>query len=362
MPLLSAIDAVSPALQQMRSMLSQPFRFKTWLKIGFIAWLAGGASGGFNLNVPSFPGGGGGDSGGIGDAGKNMSQFLRSWVHEHVPLVVLTGAVVVALILGLIYLSCRFRFILFDSILHKDAQIGRGWARYGGPAQRYFGLLISFMLISGLAIAVIVGLPLWRAYKRGIFASDDPLAILGVMAPVILGMFAFVIVAAIIASLANDFGVPLLALDDMTIGGAWHALRQMIAAEPWAYAGYLGMKLVLSIAAGIITALAGIFIFLILLIPGAVAAIVGVAIAKAAGPIVGIILAVVGGLLALATALIISMLLSAPIAIFFTSYSLHFYGGRYPTLGAVLWPQPPAPVAPPSFTPPPPAPPFNTPA
>jgi hypothetical protein len=172
-------------------------------------------------------------------------------------------------------------------------------------------------------------------------------------------VFAFVIVAAILASLANDFGVPLLALGDMTIGGAWHALRKMIAAEPWAYAGYLGMKLVLSIAAGIIMAIAGLFIFLILLIPGAIAAIAGVAIAKAAGPMVGIILAVVGGLLALAIVLVIGMLLSAPIAVFFTSYSLHFYGGRYPTLGAVLWPQPPAPVAPPPLVPPPP---FTAPA
>jgi len=340
-------------------MLFRPFRFNTWLKIGFIAWLAGGASGSFNLNVPSFPGGGGGDSGGIGDAGKDMSQFLRTWVHEHVPLIVLIAAVVIALILGLIYLSCRFRFILFDSVLHRDAQIGRGWARYGGPAQRYFGLLISFMLISGLAIALIVGLPLWRAYKSGVLASDNPLAILGVMVPVILGVFVFVIVAVIIANLANDFGVPLLALDDMTIGGAWHALRKMIAAEPWAYAGYLGMKLVLSIAAGVIMAFVGLFIFLILLIPGLIAVFVGVALAKAAGLMVGIALAVVGGLVALAIALVIGMLLSAPIAVFFTSYSLHFYGGRYPTLGAVLWPQPPSPVAPPPLVPPPP---FTAPA
>ncbi|HEY6304869.1 MAG TPA: hypothetical protein VI488_00245 [Candidatus Angelobacter sp.] len=350
MPRLSAIDAISPALQHMSAMLVRPFRFKTWLKIGFIAWLAGGAFGNFNVNVPSFPGGKGGGSGGIGEAGKDMVPFLRSWVHEHWPLIFLGAALIVALALVLVYLSSRFRFILFDSILHKDAQIGRGWARYGRPAQEYFGFLISFLLISGLAIALIVGLPLWSAYQRGVFHSDDPFAIIGVMAPVILGVFVFAIVAAIIASLANDFGVPLLALDDMTIGGAWRALRHMIAAEPWAYAGYLGMKLVLSIAAGIVIAIAGIFIFLILLIPGVIAAIVGVALAKAAGPIVGIILAVIGGLLVLAVTLFISMLLAAPIGVFFTSYALYFYGGRYPALGALLWPQPVLPPLPPGFS------------
>lgn len=347
-------------------MLFRRFHFKTWLKLGFIGWLAGGASGSFNLNVPSFPRGGSGESGGLpgglADAGKNAAEIVRSFLQHYWPLIVLMGVLILALGLLMIYLSCRFRFILFDAILEKDAQIRRGWARYGRPAQRYFAFTICFLLLSTAALILIVGLPLWHAYKRGVFHSENLSAILGVLASLILGVLAFVIVSAIIGSLAGDFGVPILALDDSTLGGAWSVLRRMIAAEPWAFAGYLGMKLLLTIGAGIITAVAGIFIFVILLIPGIILVVIGAIIFKLAGPVAGIILAVIGVLLALALALLISMLLTAPVSVFFTSYALSFLGGRYPKLGALLWPPPPAPIAPPATSPPPPAPPFVAPA
>jgi hypothetical protein len=358
MPLLSATEAIEPALERMKSMLFRPYRFKTWLKIGFIGWLAGGASGSFNFSVPSPRGGQG------GDVGRDVIQIVRAWLHEHMLLIALIVALGIALSLVLLYLSCRFRFILFDSVLQKDAQIRRGWARYGQQAQRYLGFLISLLFISMAAAALIVGVPLWRAYIRGVFNGGDVFAFLRVLVPVILAVFVFVIISAIITSLANDFGVPLLALDDSTIGGAWSALKKIIAAEPWAFAGYLGMKLVLSIAASVMVAFAAVLLVLVLLIPGAILAIIGVAIAKAAGAVVGIVLAVIGGLLAIAIALIIGMMATAPVAVFFTSYSLYFFGGRYPKLGALLWP--PAPVAPSSPAPPPMPPPgaspFNAPA
>ncbi len=338
-------------MERMKFMLLRPFRFATWLKIGFMGWLASaGTSGGFNINLPSFPGRRG------GTGGASAEETVRAWMHEHMLLIVLIVTLIVALLttLGLIllYLSCRFRFILFDSVLQTDAQIGRGWSRYRRPAGRYFGFLICLLLVSGIVIALIVALPLWRAYKRGVFRSEDPFAIFGILAPVILGVFVFAVISAIITSLANDFGVPLLALDDLTVVDAWGVLREMISAEPWAFAGYLGMKLVLSIAAGAMVAFAAIAVFLVLLIPGVILAILGVAIAKAAGAVVGIVLAGIGVVAAIAIVLILSMMATAPIAVFFTSYSFYFFGGRYPKLGALLWPQPPAPVAPPAPPPP----------
>jgi hypothetical protein len=80
---------------------------------------------------------------------------------------------------------------------------------------------------------------------------------------------------------------------------------------------------------------------------------------KDAGPggmVVGIILAVFGVFVAAALLLLIIMLATAPVAVFLTSYSFYFFGGRYPRLGALLWPQPAAPVAPPPGVPPPPLP------
>lgn len=337
-------------------MLFRPFRFKTWLKIGFIGWLAGAGSGSANLNLPSFPGGG--DSSGS-TSGQSVEQMIRVFFSEHLLLIALIVAVSILIGLGFLYLACRFRFILFDSVLQKDPQIGRGWQRYGRPAHRYLGFMLCYMFASLVVLVLVVGVPLWRAYQRGIFRSNDPFpAILQVILPILLGVFAFVVVTAIISSLANDFAVPLLALDDATIGGAWSVLKQMIAAEPGAFAGYLGMKLVLSIAAGIVMAIAALVVFVLLLIPGVIIVLAGVAVVKAAGPgsVLGIVVMVIGALVAIALGLLLSMVTAAPVVVFFTSYSFYFFGGRYPRLGAMLWPQPPAPAAPPPLVPPPPLP------
>jgi hypothetical protein len=354
---LSATDAINPAFERMRAILLRPFRFKTWLKIGFIGLLAGAGAGGFNLNVPYLPSSGGSSGGAAGD---DVERAVRAFFSAHLWLIAVMAAAGLLIVLGFVYLFCRFRFILFDSILQNDPQIGRGWRRYGREANRYFGFVVSFMVASGIALALVVGLPLWRAFKSGVFKSDNPLpALLAYLLPMLLGVFLFGIIAASIASLANDFAVPLLALDDKTIGGAWSALKEMISAEPWAFAGYLGMKVVLSIAAGIVIGIAMIIVILVLAIPAVVVVAMLAYVLKdsgAAGMTIGILLAAIGILVTTALLLILSMLASAPVAVFFTSYAFYFLGGRYPRLGALLWPQPPASVTPPLMPPPPPIP------
>src|SRR5215831_4119173 len=288
MPRLSATESINPAFERVKMMLFRPFRFTTWLKLGFIGWLAGAGSASFNLNAPSPPGGG---SSGL-PTGEDVEHTIRAFLSGHLLLIALIVAAGILIGLGLVYLSCRFRFILFDSILQQDPQIGRGWRRYNREANRYFGFVVSFMVASGIFMALVVGLPLWRAFKSGVFKSDNPFpALLAYLIPLLLGVFLFVIIAAVIASLANDFAVPLLALDDATIGGAWSVLKTMISAEPGAFAGYLGMKLVLSIAAGIAMAVAALLVVVLLLIPGVIFVIAGVGIVKAMGPM-GIVLAV----------------------------------------------------------------------
>jgi hypothetical protein len=345
MPRLSAVDAFQPAFERVKIMLFRPFHFTTWLKIGFIGWLAGATYSGFNFNVPSFPGQEGG-SGGMG--GKEAEQVLRTFLHDHWLLIVCFVAFVISLALLLTYLSCRFRFILFDSVLQADAQIGRGWRRYSRQGQQYLGFMVLFVLVFWVLLALIVGLPVWHAYQTGIFSAENPLpGLFRVLVPVLLGVFVLVIASAIVSTLANDFAVPLLALDELTLAGAWSVLKQMISAEPGAFAGYLGMKLVLSIAAGVLIGIAVVLAFLFLLIPGAIIAVGGFAMAKAMGPVIGVLLVIVGVFAAIALVIVLSLLATAPIAVFFTAYAFYFFGGRYPKLGGLLWPQPiPPPLSP----------------
>ena len=67
--------------------------------------------------------------------------------------------------------------------------------------------------------------------------------------------------------LTKDFIVPQMALDDVTASEAWRRLWNMMSAEKVGYAGYLGMKVALSLAAGIVLGIATLVVVLVILIP-----------------------------------------------------------------------------------------------
>jgi hypothetical protein len=152
------------------------------------------------------------------------------------------------------------------------------------------------------------------------------------------------IVVAIISTLMNDFIMPIMALDNFAVGDAWTALWRVVASEPGAWAGYLGMKLVLTLGAGIALAIAFLIALLptivVIGIPTALLVVAGIFALKSGAVAVGVVICAIAGLLAATSLCCIYMVLTAPITVFFASYAFYFFGGRYPKLGALLWPQP----------------------
>ena len=140
-----------------------------------------------------------------------------------------------------LYLFCRFRFILFDSVVTGQPAIGRGWRQYASQANRYFGFWLVFRLVNWAVVVLIVGVPLWHAYKSGLFSGDNSLpAFFAVIASIALGALAAGIVFAIMSTLAKDFVMPVLALDDLPLGDAWSAVWRVVVSEPGAWAAYHG--------------------------------------------------------------------------------------------------------------------------
>jgi hypothetical protein len=358
MPRLSAIDAMGPAFERSKIMLFRPFRLKTWLKLGFIGWLGGGlvtASANFNYGkptVPQFP-----HDQFPNDPWAEISRamnsiHLASYLHAHLHIIWAVLAVVVAISLIFLYLFCRFRFILFDVVVSGQSVIGRGWRRYSSHANRYFGFWFVYTLVNWAAMALIIGMPIWHAYKSGAFSGDNSLlAFLELIGTIALGVIAASIVFGIISTLAKDFILPLMALDDLALGDAWSQLWRVLASEPGAWAGYFGMKLLLAIGAGIGFALAFLVamlaLMLVLAIPAGLLILLGVIVMKAAGVIAGIVVFVITALLVVAAFFCLVMVLTAPISVFFAAYAFYFFGGRYPKLEALLWPQPTPPTLPP---------------
>ena len=343
---LSAIDAFSPALARVGAMLLRPFRLGDWIKMGFIGLLGGGlATFSLNTNVraPMFPPHSGG---GADDPWGEIEKAVRS-VHLADYFHIIVGVLAIVLVISLIfmYLFCRFRFVLFDSVITGRPTVGRGWRQYASQANRFFGFWLAFRLVSWGALALIVGAPLWHAYKSGVFNEDNSVATLfELLASVVLGAIAVGAVMAIVSTLMKDFIMPIMALDDFTLGDAWSTLGRVIASEPGAWAGYLGMKVVFAIGVGIALAIAMVVAMIpaiiIIGIPVAVLAIPGAFAFKAGATAVAILLFVIAGLLAAAGFFCVYLIVIAPATVFFTSYAFYFFGGRYPKLGALLSPQP----------------------
>jgi hypothetical protein len=353
---LSAIDAFGPAFTRVTTLLFQRFRLNVWLKIGFIGLLGGGlvTAGGGGSSFPSRGMGPGFPQGQTPPEFEHISRALRSiHIADYFHFFVILAAVVIVIALVFQYLFCRFRFILFDTIVTGQPAIGHPWNKYGSQANRYFGFWLLYRLLNWAVLVEIVGVPLWHAYKNGMFSGDNSLpALLAAFAPIGLGLILASAAFAIASTLAKDFVMPVLALDDFTLGDAWSAVWRVVVSEPGAWAAYMALKLLSAFFAGIAFAIVFVIAMIpagiVVGIPAAILIVLGIVVLKMGSLLGGIILCCIAALLLAAAFFCVFLLITAPISVFFASYALYFFGGRYPKLAALLWPQPlpPAPQPP----------------
>jgi hypothetical protein len=139
--------------------------------------------------------------------------------------------------------------------------------------------------------------------------------------------------------LTKDFVVPQMALENISPLEGWRRLLQMMDAEKARYAGYIGMKILLMVAALILMTIVTIIIVLVYLIPTGILALLAFLIGKGIGltwnPLtVGFSL--MSGIVALAFLLYLLLLLNVPPAVFFPAFSIYFLAARYPALDARL--------------------------
>ena len=338
---ISAIDAISPAFEHTKQQLFQPFRAGQWAKLALVGLLAGelttGSCGHFNTNfqVPKRP---------------NPHPIAIPSINP-VTLALLFALLIVlgfAFSMLLLYLHSVMRFILFDSVLTKRCELGQQWNRRQGAALKYFLWQIAFSLVTVLGLAALIGVPAILAFAAGWLTKPKehlaPLILCGMA--LLLVIMAFFLVCAVVQVLTKDFVIPQMALENLDAFEAWHRLLPMLSAEKGPYFGYLLMKIVMAIAAGILLAIVATIAVLIVLIPvggfGALAVLAG----KAVGlqwDVYTITLAVVVGSMVLVVFFYLIALAAVPIMVFFPAYSIYFLASRYPGLAMALHPAPPTP-------------------
>ena len=354
---LSSVDCIAPAITQTKHQLFSPFRVKRWLRLAVVCLLTGEFAGG----------GGGGPTGNFhlpqtqtkgGNGFIALPHIPWADVLNRLPWILAGAALLVLLVLLWIYISSVYRFVLFDSVLYDRCELKRSWKRWEPCGRSYFYWSLSIIICSAIATGLILGLPLFIAWRAGILRHPgDNLAvlILGGAAMLFL-LFTFVVVAGVIALFAKDFCIPIMAMENVGVLDAWRRLLPMLAAEKLPFAGYVLMKIVLAVGNAVIVGIATFMALIALLIPLGIAGVITYFIGKAAGltlnPATISILVVIGVVL-LTGFIYLTGLINTPSMVFFQSYVLHFIGTRYPAVGSVLFPPPPeAPPAPAPDAPP----------
>jgi hypothetical protein len=158
----------------------------------------------------------------------------------------------------------------------------------------------------------------------------------------------FILLSLVVHVLTKDFVVPEMALENISAIEGWRRLLPKLQAEKGSYAGYLGMKIVMSLGASVVVGIVTFIVLLIFLIPVGGFGVIAVIAGKTAGltwNLYTITLAIVAGCIVLAVIFYLVSLISVPAIVFFPAYSIYFFASRYPALDALL--RPPLPMAPP---------------
>jgi hypothetical protein len=236
------------------------------------------------------------------------------------------------------------RFVLFDSIVAKECHIRRFWSRRVQPGFRYFVWQIVFIFSGIASIFVLAGFAAVFVFGFGLNRNPRehllPLVLAGI---VFVAVFlALIFTALLVHVLTKDFVVPQMALDDVSAIEGWRRLWPMLTAEKAGYAGYVGLKILLSIGAAVALGIAILISVIGVLIPVGIVGVIVFLIARSMGLVWNVytiaVAVVAGGVTGIGLAYLF-LLLTAPLSVFFPAYAIHFFSSRYPALHAALHPE-----------------------
>jgi len=205
--------------------LFHPFDLGKWLVLGFAAWLA-----------YMFHGGGANYRGNFGmernaddlkhvtrAAGHVVRSILDRFFAHPVAgaLILLGGLLALALVLALLWVSSRGKFIFLDDVVRNRAEIVEPWKRLGHLGDSLFLWRLAFGAISVLIAAVLVASFVGGAV---LFAAGDRLSFVGL----ILASFGVLVVVVVgiglvcVALWTENFVVPMMYRFDLGVLEAWH--------------------------------------------------------------------------------------------------------------------------------------------
>ena len=353
----SAVEVVGTAFEHTRKQLSEPFQPGQWLRLAVLGLATGEISSGGGCSnfrgLSQFPAHLPQHSDNFLEAGSGLPSLgLDPATIATLIIVAIIGFLIAGLVF--LYVSSVSRFMLFESVLRRHCELGESWDRWQGQGLRFFGWQLALAAIS-LAVAAVLFLPLLIPVLAVLRSHREPdVALLLSFLPMVSAFLLFGLLILLIQVLAKDFVVPVMAIDDVGVLEGWQRVFGIMKSDPWAYAGYLGMKIILAIGAAVVFGILSGIVIVLTMIPVAIVAFVAVMLVKGGGlgwNTFTITVLIVAGVLLLAALLYLVGIVCVPIAVFFPAYSIYFFAERYPALQVQLHRMPQGPAPPPAFSP-----------
>ena len=347
MRLLSATDAINPAIEHTKTLL-RPFSLKLWLKLGFVAVLA---EMGAQFIVPPI-----GNPGGHRSQSSGITAVAGGITAAHIIVFVVIGVILFLFGLVMLYFGSRMQLVLMDLVATRTTLVAPAWHRTASRTWRWIGLKLAFFLVLFAVMGVIlVGPIIYFIRSLPANGTQQPGASFAGFALFFVAFFLaiFVIMAAI--WILRDFVLPFILFDDATLATALRNASIILRREPGSVLFYLLMKFVLSLVAGIAAELCIFFAVLIAAIPlGLIGGILWFALHQAGlfGHTIMYVSFALLGAVGLTVFFLVAVCIAGAVLTFYQAYALYFLGGRIPNLGNLLQPPPPfMEMPPPPFAP-----------
>jgi len=306
---------VDDAVDATRSFL-WPFDLGRWLKLALVVFFLGGTGA---VNPLQFSGGTP-STGSPGEPGQlpSYSAVVDALTPTEWAIV---GAIVGAiLLLGLVFgfLGAVMEFVFVESLRRERVSIREYWGDRWRQGARLFG----FRLVVGLLSLAIAGgaivVAVWPLVAGGQFSVAVLLAAVGVALVVATG-------SGLLNGFTTQFVVPVMVVEDRSVLGAWKRFWATMVGEWKEYLAYAALRIVLSIAVGILVSVVTGIGMVVVAIPLVILGIAGAALFAVSDLVGGAVLLFVAVLFIVAVVLL-SLLVAVPIQTYLRYYALLVLG------------------------------------
>ncbi|MBN2456514.1 MAG: hypothetical protein JXB29_08290 [Sedimentisphaerales bacterium] len=248
LPAISVIEPINPALEKVKTLLFKPFEVGKWFTIGFCAWLAflGRSGVGFRFNFPF-----GNSNSHICPLGQVQNLFYKNLT----PIIVLASIgllIGLAIMVVLLWLSCRGQFMFLHCIAQNKAEVKIPWHKF----RRHANNLLLFKLVAGFIAFICLALCTAPIALMIIFLTRGPARIgaAGIFAIVCLSLvMAFIaVIFVLFFKFTNDFAIPIMYLDTSSCTEAWRQLLTMLSLRKGAFILYVLFQIVIAMAIAVI--------------------------------------------------------------------------------------------------------------